>query len=328
MYCVLSPMLGAIMGCQRIQESGHRKKRKKHLNSLFYNLVPYTAIALLVVNALGVAGIQILALPWIASAPRDYSTATSGSTCSVQTALLGRDPSRCLQPDYFLRQELDSWETHILVPAYKCWLPYHWLHPTHRGCPWGRLQPGRRQSAVSFHLEPQPPPNVKLPKDSLLHRAPSSCTKTGLISCCTSVNIPSENVIVSSPCCHLQFLCIVLLEHPLSFTFMGKGATPSPFFPIKKKGKIKYFISSSCNSYRFQASASIQNGALGWVWKDHFEHFSASPRGMMWQFSSPLGATWFLLTLALGFSWKSKNRQSPKSHYSVYSLYFMDLGRE
>lgn len=51
-------------------------KRKKHFNGMFYNLVLHVAIALLAVNALGVAGIQMLALSWVVSFPRYYPTAT------------------------------------------------------------------------------------------------------------------------------------------------------------------------------------------------------------------------------------------------------------
>ena len=96
-------------------------------------------------------------------------------------------------------------------------------------------QEGGSQQSL-FTWDPKHHQMSSCPKDSFSHRAPSWCTKTGLISCCNSANIPPENEIVSSPCWHLQFLCIVLLEHPPSFTSMGKGTTPSPFFPIKKKG--------------------------------------------------------------------------------------------
>lgn len=130
------------------------EKRKNHLNSMFCTRVPQAASALLAVNARGVAGIQMLSLSWVApassctlqlasaalSAPAFSCdpTATPGSPCSVQTTLLVRVPPRWLQPDYILRQLLDSWETHSLAikytPSVGC--PAVGLPPCH--------QPGKR----------------------------------------------------------------------------------------------------------------------------------------------------------------------------------------
>lgn len=149
-------------------------------------------------------------------------------------SFLGQVPSRRLQPDYFLRQQLDSvGNTHILAPAYNTSVGCP--HPAIKGCPW--WPPARKEATVPFHLEPQTP-HIKLPPSTLSHQAPSWCTKTGLVSCCNSASIPPKSETVSSPCWHLQFPCLILLEHPPSFTCTRKGATPSPFFPIRKgKGK-------------------------------------------------------------------------------------------
>lgn len=160
-------------------------------------------------------------------------TATPGSPCSVQTTLLVRVPPRWLQPGYILRQLLDSWETHSLAikytPSVGC--PAVGLPPCH--------QPGKRL----FSLE-TPNATCQATPKTLTQRS-SGCTKMDLVNCCNSASIPAEHETVSSPCWHLCFVYMGLLEHLPSFT-LHEGRSSSLSFPPQQEGegKIKCFLAS------------------------------------------------------------------------------------